>query len=93
MGLFRQAAHHIWHSPDSGGEASPEVRGEWIVSPGESALERKTVIPRTNINCCILDYKCNCIRQRHKDKNIYSIHSIVITYMYSKIYIFKDIMG
>ena len=30
---------------------------------------------------------------KDKDKNIYSIHSIVITYMYSKIYIFKDIMG
>ena len=22
VGLFRQATHHIWHSPDSGGEAS-----------------------------------------------------------------------
>ena len=31
--------------------------------------------------------------RQDKDKNIYSIHSIVITYMYSKIYIFKDIMG
>ena len=28
-------------------------------SPGESTLARKTVvIPRTNINCCILDYNC-----------------------------------
>ena len=26
---------------------------------------------------------------KDKDKNIYSIHSIVITYMYSKIYILK----
>ena len=39
----------------------PEVHGRaWRVgvSPGESTLARKTVIPRTNINCCILDYDC-----------------------------------
>ena len=30
------------------------------VSPGDSTfiLAWKTVIPRTNINCCILNYKC-----------------------------------
>ena len=28
------------------------------VSPGENTIARKTVVPWTNINDCILDYNC-----------------------------------
>ena len=28
------------------------------VSPGEITIAGKTVVPRTNITCCILDFNC-----------------------------------
>ena len=36
-----------------------EVRGMWVLSPGEIAIARKTVVPRTGVLLFILfDYDC-----------------------------------
>ena len=35
-----------------------EERGKWVFLRARVPCVRKTVIPRTNINCCILNYDC-----------------------------------
>ena len=35
-----------------------EKRGKWVFPRARVPLARKTVIPQTNINCCILNYNC-----------------------------------
>ena len=51
-----------------------EERGKWVFPRARVPIARKTVIPRTNINCCILNYNCIITRLKCQIVRRFSPH-------------------